>query len=209
MYMVGSYQQGMLTNAERLARRSRWSDAIAAEDLTEIDAAFRAGGAEPPSVIWNPRPDQIGTGPCRFLHEYWRQQCGGAQVAPAAAIDPIAMRPALGYVLLVDVVDGGVDFRYRVYGSLIASVSAQDMTGRLISDHHASDYVVDFSIACGRAGMRQRLPLCTLRHPARTEYTRAWERLQLPLAGPDGAITRLLIGNVPIDRTGDVLRPRF
>ena len=209
MYMVRPSGHGGLGIAERLVRRARWAEAVAAGDQSEIDAAFKADGALPPRIIWDPAPDAFETGPCRFLRKHWHALRGSGDSVSIGVVDPAAMRPALGYVLLLDVIEGGQDFRYRVYGSLVASVAAQDMTGRLMSEHHASDYVVDFSIACGRAGMARRLPLCTMRYPARADFTRAWERLQLPLAGADGTIQRLLIGNVPIDRAGDVLRPRF
>lgn len=195
--------------SERLQRRERWAEALVAGGHDAIDAAFRAGGAMAPRIAWNPTADDLEADPCRFLLRYWHGLRGGQDVAPAAAIDPAAMRPALGYVLLLDVIGDGSDFRYRLYGSLVTSISNRDMTGRLMSEHHASDYVVDFSIACGRAGLRRRLPLRTMRLPAGSEYTRAWERLQLPLAGPDGSIVRLLIGNVPTDHAGGVLRPRF
>lgn len=194
---------------ERLQRRERWAQALAAGRQDEIDTAFRAGGAASPSVVWNPRLEDLATEPCRFLLQHWHKLRGAHDLPPAASIEPAAMRPALGYVLLLDVIEAGEDFRYRLYGSLVTSVSDHDMTGRRMSEHSASDYVVDFAVACGRAGMRRRLPLYTLRFPARTEYTRAWERLQLPLSGPDGCVTRLLVGNVPTDRAGEVLRPRF
>ena len=207
--MVGPGNQGGSGTPERLARRKRWAEGIAAGDQTEIDAAFGADGAKPPRIQWDPGPDDFETQPCRFLRQHWHTLRGDGDSVATGAIDPTAMRPALGYVLLVDVIDGGRDFRYRLYGSLVASVAHQDMTGRLMSEHQASDYVVDFSIACGQAGIAMRRPLCTLRYPARTDFTRAWERLQLPLTGADGTIPRFLVGNVPIDRSGDVLRPRY
>lgn len=194
---------------ERRLRRERWAEALVEGGRDEIDAAFQAGGTMAPRFTWNPGAGDLQAEACRFLLQYWHGLRGSQDVVPAAAIDPAAMRPALGYVLLLDVLEGGMDFRYRVYGSLVTSVSNRDMTGRLMSEHHASDYVVDFTMACGRAGVRRRMPLCTMRFPAGTEYTHAWERLQLPLAGPDGSIVRLLIGNVPTDQAGGVLRPRF
>lgn len=47
----------------------------------------------------------------------------------ASEIDALEMRPALGYGMLVEPVDGGADFRDRLYGSNLAAVSGFDMTG--------------------------------------------------------------------------------
>jgi hypothetical protein len=193
----------------RHERCEQWAAALAGDRLDAIAAAFAAGGAAPPEVIWDPGIEALQTEPCRLLLRYWQDCRGTAEMPSYSVIDASAMRSARGYILLIEAIDGGRDFRYRVYGSLVASVSGIDLTGRLMTAHHASDYVIDFAVASGRAGRRRRLPLYSLRHPARTEYTRSWERLQLPLAGPDGAIDRFLVGNVPIDRSGEVLRPRF
>jgi hypothetical protein len=115
------------------------------------------------------------------------------------------MRPALGYVLLADIVEGGRDFRYRLYGSITARVSDVEMTGRLMSEFPASSYVMEFTLATTRAARQRREPLYTERTPAAAERTTRWQRLMLPYVDDTGAITRILIGTVPIAGDGRVI----
>lgn len=190
-------------------RREAWTQAIVSDRTEAIVATFLAAGADSPSFVWNPGHEALRTDQNHFLLDYWHAKRGSARTPPVAAIDPTEMRPALGYLMLVEPIEDGHDFRYRLYGSLLATVSGADLTGRCVSEHWASDYVVDFSLASYRAVYLRGEPLYTLRHPARAEYTRSWERLILPFADETGAITRFVVGNVPVDRTGDVVRPRF
>lgn len=191
------------------ARRERWAAALLEGRLEEIAAAFAADSTEPPSVLWNPEKRHFLGQALGFLLDHWRALRGEAPAPPMAALDPVDLRPALGYVLLVDPVDRGADFRYRLYGSLIATVSGADMTGKLVSQHHASAHVVDFSFAGYLAVYRRPEPLYTLRHPARAVHTRSWERLVLPLLDERGKVGRFLVGNVPTDHLGGTIRPQF
>ncbi|MGH7123858.1 MAG: hypothetical protein ACREFI_05760, partial [Stellaceae bacterium] len=101
--------------------------------------------------------------------------------------------------------DNGRNFRYRLYGSIVAQVSGFDMTGKLLSAHPASAYVTEFSIASACASLGQARPLYTERQPARAEKTMRWPRLLLPLRDDSGEATRLLVGSVPIGRGGRVV----
>jgi hypothetical protein len=104
---------------------------------------------------------------------------------------------------------GGRDFRYRLYGSMIASISGFDMTGKLLSEHPASPYVAEFALASCRAAAQRREPVYTERHTVGTMRTSRWQRVALPLADDDGAVTRLLAGTAPIARDGRTLRANF
>src|SRR5690242_5495456 len=119
------------------------------------------------------------------------------------------MRPALGYIMLLDLVDGGRDFRYRLYGSIITAVSGVEMTGKLVSSHPASPYVVEFALAAYRATLARGVPLLTEHGPPTSVNTHEWHRLVLPLAGDDGAISRFLVGNLPIARNGQPITQRL
>jgi hypothetical protein len=190
-------------------RVERWTQALLDGCLDDIVTAFAADDTDAPVVVWNPVGAEMRSEMLRFLLEHWRALAGGQAMPSVSALDPQALRPVLGYVLLVDPINGGADFRYRLYGSLVASVSGRDMTGKRVSEHHASPHVVDFSLAGYRAVYRRPAPLYTLRHPARALYTRAWERLVLPLVDATGGVGRLLVGNVPTDYAGAAIRPQY
>src|SRR3546814_16038514 len=84
-----------------------------------------------------------------FLLRYWLGlQDSDGRVAPDR-IDPMQMRPALGHIMLLDVLDGGADYRYRVYGSEIAQRAGFDMTGKCPSELPTGSQI-------GRASGRER-----------------------------------------------------
>jgi hypothetical protein len=186
-------------------RVERWSAEIAAGDLRSIDQAFEAHNVTAPRVQWRPTPEQLTTAPLRFLAEYWEGLRQQERLPHHRQVDALAMRPALGYIMLVDVVDRGRDFRYRLYGSIVARVSGVDLTGHLTSTHHASIYVTEFALASYRACWRLRTPLYTERTPALAERTTLWQRLALPLVDDTGEVVRFLVGSVPLSRDGRIL----
>lgn len=186
-----------------------WAALIARDELSAVREAFRSHGASGPNLVWTPLIDQIEQGTLKFLLGYWSRLALSGAIPLASQIDPIEMRPALGYVMLLEVVDGGHDFRYRVFGTEIATVSEFDMTGRLLSEHQASAYIVEFAIAAYRAAFVRRDPVLTEHWPSRTRHTASWQRLVLPLANSSGAVVRFLAGTVPLDRSRTIVRARF
>ncbi len=172
-------------------------------------ALFAGHGARGPTISWRPAVEQLAPPQLRFLLRYWVDLAGERAMPAAAEIDAMEMRPALGYLILVDVVEEGHDFRYRLFGSTIAAVSGFDMTGKLVSHHLASAYIVEFALAVYRAVLARREPLLTEHGPPATVETTAWRRLVLPLAGPDGSVVRFLIGNLPISRSGHPVQLRL
>jgi hypothetical protein len=190
-------------------RVARWTVDVVAGDLTAITATFARHGAAPPGLAWNPAAEQFDADSLRFLTAYWHGLAGAGELPHFKQIDPIALRPALGYVMLLDPVEGGRDFRYRLYGSLIASVSGFDMTGKLLSEHPAKSYVTEFGLASYRAAVQRGEPVYTERHTIGAVHATRWQRVALPLVGDDGTITRILAGTAPIARDGRTVRTPF
>jgi hypothetical protein len=187
-------------------RVADWSTRIAAGDLGAIAAVFRANGAYPPEANLSPTTEQIGQDPLRFLLDHWLKLAGDAPMPHVRQIDALELGPALGYIMLLDVVEGGRDFRYRLFGSKIARLSNFDMTGRLLSQHSASAYAVEFSLALYRNAVDQRRPVFAIRHPVRAEHTAKWLQLALPLRDDIGAVARLLAGTVAVGYDGRMIR---
>jgi hypothetical protein len=197
--------------AARLDRKrvERWTAAIGAGDETAMRRDFAAIGARGPAVVWGPPVDRLGPPQLRFLLRYWLDLRGSQPMPPASAIDALEMRPALGYIMLVEPVDGGRDFRYRLYGSIIAAVVGFEMTGKVVTNDPADPYIVEFALAGYRAALARGEPLLTEHGPPTTINTHEWHRLMLPLAGGDGQINRFLVGNLPIARNGQPITQRL
>ena len=195
----------MIAAQERMARSGaphELSSLLAAGDARQAQMLFSEKGATGPAIIWAPRADDLAPRQLRFLLTHWTELKGARRYPLCGQIDPFQLQPALGFIALVDVVDRGADFRYRLFGSKIAYVSGFDVTRRLVSQHPASPYIVEFSLAAYRAVLRRGEPVATVHSPPPAVSTTVWHRLVLPLAREGGAIDRFLVGIVPMARDG-------
>jgi hypothetical protein len=191
------------------SRVERWAAQLAAGDPSDLQAVFRADYGNEPSMQWNPQARDLVSDKLRFLLEHWTSLRRDGALPRTDDIDPIDMRPALGFVMLIDAVDGGRDFRYRLYGSAIAAVSEFDMTGKLLSSHGASTLVIEQSLATYRAALMRREAVYTVRAPIRAQYTAHWHRVAMPLVDESGTVVRFLAGAVPLSHKGNTLAGRF
>ena len=184
-------------------RIAAWAAALAAGEPHGVHDTFVAKGGAAPDIIWDPPVDRLGAAQLRFLLRYWTELAGARTMPGTREIDALEMRPALGYINLLDVIEGGEDFRYRVFGSVIAAVAGYEMTGRTVSALKTALYVTEFTLAAYRAVVQRGEPLLTEHRPPPSAVpTVAWHGLVLPLADDNGAVARLLIGSVPFSRDG-------
>jgi PAS domain-containing protein len=184
-------------------RVATWAAALAAGEAHALHETFMAKGGAAPDIVWAPPVDRLSAPQLRFLLRYWSELAGERDMPVAKQIDALEMRPALGYVNLLDLIEGGKDFRYRVFGSNIAAVAGYDMTGRQLSALKTVPYMAEFALATCRAVVQRRQPMLTEHRPPPSAVpTVAWNDLVLPLAGEDGSVVRLLIGSVPFSRDG-------
>lgn len=172
--------------------------AVARGDETGLVKLFAAEDLEPPLICWSPSSSFLDIAPLRFLNDYWQRLPRADDGLPlAGAVEAMEMKPALGFIMLLDVLNEGEDFRYRVYGSRIAQQSGFDMTGRRTSEIGSSNYVSTYFLCMYRAAMIRREAVYTRHNPPPHVSVKTWDRLALPLVSPEGQIVRLLVGNVP------------
>jgi hypothetical protein len=131
-------------------------------------------------------------GRLRSLDAYWRARAADG-LPGQEIIDPLALRAWLGRLLVVDVLDGGRDFMYRLYGTDVADTFGQDMTGR--SPQGFPPHHVEIIVDPYRAVTAARQPRYTA-HILSIQQRRfaAWERVILPIADTDGEVRQLLVG---------------
>lgn len=171
---------------------------LAAGDTKSAAALFLANGGQPPWILWNPRPEIIELPALAFLLRHWSElpRPAGALFPHWRSVDPLNLREALGRVALIDVVDDGADFVYRVYGSVIVERYGSDLTGRRVSETDGGSYAAAFLVALYRAVYTRREPVFSVHFPSPRSSTAKWSRVVLPLVGDDGGIERFLAGIV-------------
>jgi hypothetical protein len=68
------------------------------------------------------------------LYNLWSAKRGNRHMPDRAAFTPADLRPWLGDLHLIEVIDGGRDFLYLIYGTSIGRYNDVEMTRRRVSD---------------------------------------------------------------------------
>jgi hypothetical protein len=202
------HRQVGTTDTAGVLRRLKWRQDLQTGMRQHIDATFVAGGSTAPDIVWCPVVSDCITPQTKFLLEHYSTMAIDDRPPPVTKVDPVRFSPALGFVHLVEPLSDGTDFIYRIFGTVVSTVSGEDYSGRTMSALQASGYVIDLGIASCGAVMDRRKPLLVRRRPARAIKVDFWERLILPFFAESGEVKRLLIGVVPVDKSGGVIRPR-
>lgn len=180
-------------------RVSLWSSHVAVGDLTPVRKVFVEHEADPPELIWDPSFESLPP-VLSFLRQFQADNATAGGWLHIATVDPLRLRPALGFVNILDVIDGGRDFRYRLFGTSVAIVSGFDMTGKLLSAFPAKPYVTEFNIAVDRASCHSKRCAYTIRTPQDAEHVLQWHRLSIPLVDDRDRVVRMMIGAMPVQR---------
>jgi hypothetical protein len=116
-----------------------------------------------------------------------------------AEIDPLELRPCLGWVCLVDVLREreSLRFHYRIYGSGLADICGRELTGHYL-DEPGGDDGRDMLPIYRQAG-ETSLPLFDLRQRQFRKSTYLLESAVLPLSDNGRFVTGLMDVTVPVE----------
>lgn len=170
---------------------------LIAGDRGVCEQMFAEEGAEKPEILWSPRPDQLKDARLRAMLVLWnaeRERSG--RIPHPDFVEPVLFREALGYIMVLDVLEGGRDFRYRLYGTEISRRFMRDLTGRLVSEVPFRLPRM-FFLAVYQAAIALRTPIFTKHAPPSLVHVTSWSRLILPLSSDGAEIDRFLVGNIP------------
>ncbi len=129
-----------------------------------------------------------------FADYWWSKRTRHGTVPDRADLDPLVEVPQLvPHIFLLDVLDGGADFRVRLIGTRIVSHYGRDSTGRRISEMTSGIYL-EAIVRLFRDTMRARQPVYSVTnylHPERDHLL--VERLNLPLRHGGTAVAMLAV----------------
>ena len=108
-----------------------------------------------------------------------------------AMFDPFALRPWLGRLILLDVIDGGEDFRYRLHGTWLVELFGRDLTGKRLSELR---YPVARLWYEYQTCVRDRRPLSIVSKTLSEKNHHIIDKVILPLADDGVIVDRLLVG---------------
>jgi hypothetical protein len=69
-----------------------------------------------------------------FLHDYWNAKRGDRAMPSRGDLRASDLKEHLGWVLLMDVMPGALDFRYRLIGTLVTQYWLKDSTGKTVNE---------------------------------------------------------------------------
>jgi len=171
--------------------------ALESEDYATLKEFYNGATTPTPEFRWSPGSEDLTPPELKFLLSYWDSLRNGRRVPRHTQVDAVDMWAALGFIMLLEVVDGGRDYRYRLYGSKIADRSKIDMTGKRLSEFAIHPLTRAFFISGYRAVTSRREPLATTHVHAPGISIASTTRLILPLADDSDVVTRFLVGNIP------------
>jgi hypothetical protein len=171
-------------------------DALLADRRDLLTDYFAERGARLDVLAWSPERTICDCPQIAFLIDYWHSLRAGADLPTVDSISPFGMKPALGHIILIDMIDDGWDGVFRLYGTRVAETYGADMTGRRISDIDGGNYVSLFFRALYRAASLRRESLYTHHFPPAHVAVESWQRIMLPLQDTEGRVTRFLCSNI-------------
>jgi hypothetical protein len=149
----------------------------------------------------SPEPSDFTDSRLVALLAHWRELAAGSTVGgvpPVHALDPVPLRFILGWLMIMEPLEGGADFKYRLYGTEIAATTGRDLTGCKVSDSFPQ--FAAWTSRVYRDVMTRKRPMLTRHSPQRYVPVDQWERLILPFADDSGHVARLLVGAVIVKK---------
>ena len=138
-----------------------------------------------------PADDRILQG----LMTYWQTACGARPMPAKADIDPIRLGARLlPHLLLLEVVDGGARFRYRLCGSANTEAAGMDLTGRHVDELNPHPDYIDYMVGLYRRAQETARPVYSAsRYLAlATNTVRNTRRLICPLSDDGQTVSHFI-----------------
>jgi hypothetical protein len=131
-----------------------------------------------------------------FVRDYWESKRGERAMPSRSDLSPAEFKAQLPSILLVDVIDGGEDFRYRLVGTQLTPFFKSNATGQLMSEvigPFGKD-VLEETLKFYRAVVRRQVPVrLTGSGSIYGQDPKHFDAYLAPLS-EDGSIVNMILG---------------
>lgn len=136
-----------------------------------------------------------------FLYKLWLDKADPETGRHNRAdFDMLSMLPAVGNIMILDVLRNGFDARYRLYGTEISDTSSRDWTGHTVSEMNRT---TRHELALMYRAVY--LAVCESNRPIYSEHLapvwlsgKIWRRVVLPVSYGGDVCEQFIVGNIPV-----------
>jgi hypothetical protein len=140
-------------------------------------------------------PSQFTSATCAFLRGYWESKRGTRAMPARSDISPAQLKDHLGWVMILDVLPGARDFRFRLIGTLVTQYFSVDSTGRTVIEAFEpnGETVAKAVNAVFRKVARDKVVMRSAGHAGwLSEGMEEFEAIYLPLSDDGETVTHIL-----------------
>lgn len=135
---------------------------------------------------------KLGQRHIAVVYEHWKRLRGERVMPARREIDPFALKSALGLIIIAQHEPEGDDFRFTLFGTMIAQAMGRDYTGRLASELTPKSYATAI-LESYRTVRRSGEPRLTRLSIGPVNNVMVYHRLLLPLGADGKTVDSLLI----------------
>lgn len=191
-------------------------DEIRKAGLAILDGGFRQEfGRDVHQISFVEEMESLPEPKLEFLYKLWLDKADPETGRhDRVDFDMLSMLPAVGNIMILDVLRNGYDARYRLYGTGISDASSKNWTGHTVSEMNRT---TRHELALMYRSVY--LAVYESNRPIYSEHLaphwlsgKVWRRLVLPVSYGGETCEQFIVGNIPVSalladagRNGDLL----
>lgn len=164
-------------------------------DFSSVSDMFAQNETGSPTVLWNPSKFDITLPIIRNFSLFMQGRDARGKCLSAADFANLKTEIFEPWVMILEPVGDGSDFKYLKYGSEIAAMFGRDMTEHCTSE--IGGHVSEFFIALYTAVTIRKQSVLSVHEPPLGVFATVWRRLILPLMDEAGQVRMIAAVNVP------------
>lgn len=129
---------------------------------------------------------------------YWRAKRGRREMPRRRDIDPTEIAPLLPHLQLIDVVEGGARYRYRLVGTSLVTAFGREYTGTYLDELLTAERLANAQRVYGAVVARRKPVFLRNRYNTTLDVEMIANRLYMPLSA-DGRTVNLILGALTFD----------